>query len=195
MRFRLRSDGMRLASDCSCSPRYVELCGRNRWRAEVSCWGPLVFCFFCRVLSSVFRLFVILQVSCMGKCFFIFIKLCYTCDCSVIGNYCKFRTVFVIWHYSPSNNIEIVSANCVSINNYFHIIRSWIRTKHHEPKMPKKRKSAKNAIDELEANCKLLCDEARNHMKMHNYPKALSVYSKVGVLDLFPENADGIKCA
>lgn len=53
--------------------------------------------------------------------------------------------------------------------------------------MPKKRKSAKNAVDELEANCKLLCDEARNHMKLHNYTKALSVYTKVLIIFVPPE--------
>lgn len=44
--------------------------------------------------------------------------------------------------------------------------------------MPRK-KAVKDPQDEIDATCKLLCDEARNHMKVRNYIKALAVYNKV----------------
>lgn len=46
--------------------------------------------------------------------------------------------------------------------------------------MPKK-KPPKDTQDDVDAICKLLCDEARNHMKVRNYTKALNVYNKVSV--------------
>lgn len=45
--------------------------------------------------------------------------------------------------------------------------------------MPRK-KTAKDPQEDIDATCKLLCDEASNHMKVRNYVKALSVYNKVG---------------
>lgn len=57
--------------------------------------------------------------------------------------------------------------------------------------MPKK-KVAKDPQDELDATCKLLCDEAANHMKVRNYTKALSVYQKVGNVLLF--DSIGVLC-
>lgn len=44
--------------------------------------------------------------------------------------------------------------------------------------MPRK-KVVKDPQDEIDATCKLLCDEAANHMKVRNYTKALTVYQKV----------------
>lgn len=44
--------------------------------------------------------------------------------------------------------------------------------------MPRK-KAVKDPQEEIEATCKLLCDEAANHMKVRNYTKALNVYQKV----------------
>lgn len=46
--------------------------------------------------------------------------------------------------------------------------------------MPKKR-VVRDPQDEVDAQCKLLCDEAGNHMKVRNYTRALSVYQKVNV--------------
>lgn len=42
-----------------------------------------------------------------------------------------------------------------------------------------RKKVIRDPIEEIEANCKLLCDEAANHMKARNYYRALSVYQKV----------------
>lgn len=42
-----------------------------------------------------------------------------------------------------------------------------------------RKKPAKDPQDDIDATCKLLCDEARNHMKVRNYIKALNVYMKV----------------
>lgn len=47
-------------------------------------------------------------------------------------------------------------------------------------KMPRK-KPVKDPQDEIDAACKLLCDEAANHMKVRNYTKALTVYEKVKI--------------
>lgn len=46
--------------------------------------------------------------------------------------------------------------------------------------MPKKR-IIRDPHDEIEAQCKLLCDEAANHMKVRNYTRALNVYKKVNI--------------
>lgn len=45
-----------------------------------------------------------------------------------------------------------------------------------------RKKVAKDPQDEIDAACKLLCDEAANHMKVRNYTKALSAYQKVSNL-------------
>lgn len=50
------------------------------------------------------------------------------------------------------------------------------------PDMPKKR-VVRDPQDEIDAQCKLLCDEAGNHMKVRNYTRALSVYEKVSLFD------------
>lgn len=42
-----------------------------------------------------------------------------------------------------------------------------------------RKKVLKDPQEELEAECKLLIDEATNLMKVHNYTKALSIYQKV----------------
>lgn len=42
-----------------------------------------------------------------------------------------------------------------------------------------RKKVIKDPQEELDAECKLLIDEATNLMKVHNYPKALSIYKKV----------------
>lgn len=42
-----------------------------------------------------------------------------------------------------------------------------------------RKKVMKDPQDEIDAACKLLCDEAANHMKVRNYTKALSAYQKV----------------
>lgn len=42
-----------------------------------------------------------------------------------------------------------------------------------------RRKPLKDPQEEIEATCKLLCDEAANYMKNRNYTRALSVYEKV----------------
>lgn len=48
-----------------------------------------------------------------------------------------------------------------------------------------RRKPAKDPQEEIEATCKLLCDEAANHMKNRNYTRALSVYEKVTIYSIF----------
>lgn len=53
--------------------------------------------------------------------------------------------------------------------------------------MPRK-KPIKDPQAELDATCKLLCDEARNHMKVRNFLKALSVYNKVNINSNFKTN-------
>lgn len=42
-----------------------------------------------------------------------------------------------------------------------------------------RKKVVKDPQDEIDAACKLLCDEAANHMKVRNYNKALNAYQKV----------------
>lgn len=42
-----------------------------------------------------------------------------------------------------------------------------------------RKKVIKDPQEELEAECKLLIDEATNLMKVRNYTKALSIYQKV----------------
>lgn len=42
----------------------------------------------------------------------------------------------------------------------------------------------KDPQEEIDAACKLLCDEAANHMKVRNYTKALNVYQKVCKLQI-----------
>lgn len=42
-----------------------------------------------------------------------------------------------------------------------------------------RKKVMKDPQEELDAECKLLIDEATNLMKVHNYTKALSIYQKV----------------
>lgn len=41
------------------------------------------------------------------------------------------------------------------------------------------RKKVVDPQEDLDATCKLLCDEASNHMKVRNYSRALNVYNKV----------------
>lgn len=41
------------------------------------------------------------------------------------------------------------------------------------------RRKVKDPREAYESTCKLLCDEAANHMKVRNYTRALSVYSQV----------------
>lgn len=41
------------------------------------------------------------------------------------------------------------------------------------------RKKVVDPQDDIDASCKLLCDEALNHMKVRNYQRALNVYNKV----------------
>lgn len=45
-----------------------------------------------------------------------------------------------------------------------------------------RKKVLKDPQDEIDAACKLLCDEAANHMKVRTYSKALKVYQKVNKL-------------
>lgn len=42
-----------------------------------------------------------------------------------------------------------------------------------------RKKVIKDPQEELEAECKLLFDEATNLMKVHNYTKAMTIYQKV----------------
>lgn len=42
-----------------------------------------------------------------------------------------------------------------------------------------RKKAMKDPQEELEAECKLLIDEATNLMKVRNYTKALTIYQKV----------------
>lgn len=42
-----------------------------------------------------------------------------------------------------------------------------------------RKKVMKDPQEELEAECKLLIDEATNLMKVHNYTKAMTIYQKV----------------
>lgn len=42
-----------------------------------------------------------------------------------------------------------------------------------------RKKMARDPQEELEIESKLLIDEAANLMKLHNYPKAMSIYQKV----------------
>lgn len=45
-----------------------------------------------------------------------------------------------------------------------------------------RKKVLKDPQEELEAECKLLFDEATNLMKVHNYTKAMTIYQKVKLL-------------
>lgn len=56
-----------------------------------------------------------------------------------------------------------------------------------------RKKIARDPQDEIDATCKLLCDEAANHMKVRNYTKALSVYRKVKNPIKLWENKNQIK--
>lgn len=53
-----------------------------------------------------------------------------------------------------------------------------------------RKKPVKDPQAELDATCKLLCDEARNHMKVRNFVKALSVYNKVCISEKKNGNMD-----
>lgn len=53
-----------------------------------------------------------------------------------------------------------------------------------------RKKVVKDSHDELEIACKLLCDEAANHMKVRNYTRALAVYVKVSA---FPSSLLSIR--
>lgn len=53
-----------------------------------------------------------------------------------------------------------------------------------------RKKVAKDPQDDIDATCKLLCDEARNHMKVRNYIKALNVYMKVSIKNRFSCNTN-----
>lgn len=44
------------------------------------------------------------------------------------------------------------------------------------------RKKVVDPQDDIDTTCKLLCDEASNHMKVRNYNRALNVYNKVSAL-------------
>lgn len=76
---------------------------------------------------------------------------------------------------------------------------SWTNTDELQKKVTLKmarKKVIKDPQEEIDAACKLLCDEAANHMKVRNYTKALNVYQKVnklqigrtGTVKLFPSN-------
>lgn len=47
------------------------------------------------------------------------------------------------------------------------------------------RKKVVDPQDDIDTCCKLLCDEASNHMKVRNYHRALKVYNKVRKKMLF----------
>ncbi|XP_055320282.1 outer dynein arm-docking complex subunit 4 [Sitodiplosis mosellana] len=52
-----------------------------------------------------------------------------------------------------------------------------------------RKKVVKDPQEELEAECKLLIDEATNLMKVHNYTKAMSIYQKALELNPSDQNA------
>ncbi|XP_037032171.1 tetratricopeptide repeat protein 25-like [Bradysia coprophila] len=51
------------------------------------------------------------------------------------------------------------------------------------------RKKVVDPQDEIDTCCKLLCDEASNHMKVRNYHRALNVYNKALELNPSDQNA------
>ncbi|XP_055372674.1 outer dynein arm-docking complex subunit 4 [Condylostylus longicornis] len=56
--------------------------------------------------------------------------------------------------------------------------------------MPKKKQSVVEAMDEIESQVKLLCDQANNQMKVREYEKALTRYDQA--LDLNPNDANAL---